>query len=124
MGIVDNAVYVDGRRHSEPESLKSTYELMEQTGGMAWIGLYRPDRAEIESVGEEFSFHALAMEDTIHAHQRPKIERYGDVLFTVLRPARYIDSKELIDVGEVHVFTGPDFVVTVRHAESPDLGRV
>ena len=124
MGIVDNAVYVDGRRHSEPETLESTFELMNKSDGMAWIGMYRPDRSEIESVGEEFSFHALAMEDTIHAHQRPKIERYGEVLFTVLRPARYVDSQELVDLGEVHVFTGPNFVVTVRHAESPDLARV
>ncbi|HSV40561.1 MAG TPA: magnesium/cobalt transporter CorA [Nocardioidaceae bacterium] len=124
MGIVDNAVYVDGVRHAEPGSLESTYELMAEQHGMAWIGLYRPTRAEIESVGEEFSFHALAMEDTIHAHQRPKIERYEDVLFTVLRPARYVDTQELVELGEVHVFTGPDFIVTVRHAESPDLARV
>ena len=63
-------------------------------------------------------------EDTIKAHQRPKIERYGDVLFTVLRPARYLDAEERVEFGELHVFTGPDFVVTVRHAESPDLARV
>ncbi|HET7689191.1 MAG TPA: magnesium/cobalt transporter CorA [Nocardioidaceae bacterium] len=124
MGIVDNAVYVDGRRLAVPTSLDSTYELMRERDGMAWIGLYRPTREEIESVGDEFSFHALAMEDTIKAHQRPKIERYDGVLFTVLRPARYVDDREQVEFGEVHVFTGPDFVVTVRHAESPDLGRV
>jgi len=124
MGIVDNAVYVDGLRHAVPDSLESTFELVRSSHGMAWIGLYRPTREEILSVGDEFSFHALAVEDTINAHQRPKIERYEDVLFTVLRPARYVDSEERVEFGEVHVFTGPDFIVTVRHAESPDLARV
>jgi magnesium transporter len=124
MAVVDNAVYVDGRRHGEPPSLDQTYEFLREQRGMGWIGLYRPDQAEIVSVAEEFGFHPLAVEDTIKAHQRPKLERYDGVLFTVLRPARYIDSEERVEFGEVHVFTGPDFVVTVRHAESPDLARV
>ncbi|WP_447924653.1 magnesium and cobalt transport protein CorA [Georgenia muralis] len=124
MGIVDNAVYVDGERHAEPESLDVTYDLMRLRGGMGWIGLYRPDAAEISSIAAEFGLHELALEDTVSAHQRPKIERYGDVLFTVLRPARYLEDDERVEFGEVHVFTGPDFVVTVRHAESPDLARV
>ena len=97
---------------------------MHEQGGMAWIGLYRPPRAEVLSVAHEFSIHALAVEDTIKAHQRPKLERYDDVLFTVLRPARYIDEDERVEFGEIHVFTGPDFVVTVRHAESPNLASV
>jgi magnesium transporter len=124
MTVVDNAVYVDGRRFAEPDSLDVTYELLHECGGMAWIGLYRPDEAEIRSVAEEFGLHGLAVEDAIKAHQRPKLERYDDVLFTVLRPARYVDAAEEVEFGEVHVFTGKDFVVTVRHAESPDLGRV
>jgi magnesium transporter len=124
MGIVDNAVYVDGVRHAEPESVESTLELVAQTNGMGWIGLYRPTASEMESVGAEFSLHHLAMEDAVHAHQRPKIERYPGVLFTVLRPARYIDTEERVEFGEVHVFTGSNFVVTIRHAESPDLARV
>jgi len=124
MTVIDNAVYVDGRRRAEPESLEQTYELLAAEGGMAWIGLYRPDEAEIASIAREFDIHPLAVDDTIKAHQRPKLERYGDVLFTVLRPARYVDEEERVEFGEVHVFTGPDFVVTVRHAESPDLARV
>jgi magnesium transporter len=75
-------------------------------------------------VAEEFNIHPLAVEDTITAHQRPKLERYDDVLFTVLRPARYVEREERVEFGELHVFTGADFVVTVRHAESPDLMRV
>ena len=124
MAVVDNAVYVDGRRVAEPASLDLTYDVLREEGGMAWIGLYRPPRAEVLSVAEEFAIHHLAVEDTIKAHQRPKLERYDDVLFTVLRPARYLEEEERVEFGEIHVFTGPDFVVTVRHAESPDLAAV
>jgi magnesium transporter len=124
MSVVDSAVYVDGQRFAEPDTLEVTYELLRSSGGMGWIGLYRPERAEIRSVAKEFGIHELAVEDTISAHQRPKLERYDDVLFTVLRPARYIEADERVEFGEVHVFTGTDFVVTVRHAESPDLARV
>lgn len=124
MAIVDNAVYVDGRREAEPSSLDRTFELLHERRGLAWIGLYRPDETEIRSVATEFGFHPLAVEDTVVAHQRPKLERYGDVLFTVLRPARYLEDEERVQFGEVHVFTGKDFVVTVRHAEAPDLGNV
>ena len=124
MAVVDNAVYVQGRREAEPPSLEVTYEFLREQRGLGWIGLYRPDPEEITSVAEEFKIHSLAIEDTISAHQRPKLERYGDVLFTVLRPARYVEEEERVEFGELHVFTGEDFVVTVRHAESPDLGRV
>lgn len=124
MTVIDNAVYVDGRRACEPASLEDTYELLRDRHGMGWIGLYRPDPLEIESVAAEFGIHRLAVDDTISAHQRPKLERYGDVLFTVLRPARYLDDVERVEVGELHVFTGKDFVVTVRHAEAPDLRMV
>jgi magnesium transporter len=124
MTVVDNAVYVDGRRYAEPDSLDVTYELLRECDGMAWIGLYRPDEAEIRSVAHEFGLHPLAVEDAIKAHQRPKLERYGDSLFTVLRPARYVDESEEVEFGEVHVFTGKDFVVTIRHAEAPDLATV
>jgi magnesium transporter len=124
MALVDNAVYVDGRRSADPRSLDETYELLRQRSGMAWIGLYRPDADEIRSVAREFDLHPLAVEDAIAAHQRPKLERYGTTLFTVLRPARYLDETERVEFGEVHVFTGEGFVVTVRHAEAPDLGRV
>ncbi|HEY2549055.1 MAG TPA: magnesium and cobalt transport protein CorA [Streptosporangiaceae bacterium] len=124
MTVVDNAVYVDGRRSASPSSLEETYALMDQQHGMAWIGLYRPDAAEVQSVAREFDLHELAVEDAQEAHQRAKLERYGTTLFTVLRPARYIDSEERVEFGELHVFTGSDFVVTIRHAEAPDLGRV
>ncbi|WP_305094929.1 magnesium and cobalt transport protein CorA [Prescottella sp. R16] len=124
MTIVDSAVYVDGLRVERPESLEGTFATMNRCGGMAWIGLYRPDTVEIDSLATEFGLHHLAVEDTVAAHQRPKLERYDDTLFVVLRPARYLDDVEKVEFGEVHVFVGPDFVVTIRHAESPDLAQV
>ena len=95
MSVVDNAIYVDGRRVANPESLEQTYELLRDEHGMGWIGLYRPDDEEIASVATEFGLHQLAVEDAVHAHQRPKLERYGDTLFVVLRPARYVDPEEV-----------------------------
>jgi magnesium transporter len=79
--------------------------------GIAWIGLYRPDAAEFATVAAEFGLHPLPVEDVIHAHQRPKLERYGDMLFLVLRPARYVDQTETVEFGEVHVFAGQQYVI-------------
>ncbi|WP_309069468.1 magnesium and cobalt transport protein CorA [Microbacterium sp.] len=124
MPIIDNAVYVGGRRIENPTSLEETFEYMRSEGGMAWIGLFRPTREEIDKVAEEFSLHPLAVEDALQGHQRAKLERYGDTLFAVLLPARYLEHEETVEFGELHVFVGPDFVVTIRHAESPDLARV
>jgi magnesium transporter len=124
MMIVDNAIYVDGRRTLEPRTLRETYEVVRDVHGLAWIGLYRPTEEEFASVAGEFGLHELAVEDAIQAHQRPKIERYGDTLFVVLRPARYLDAPEEVEFGEVHVFVGHDFVITVRHGEAPALAEV
>lgn len=124
MTIIDNAVYVNGVRTADPEDLDETYFLLRQREGMAWIGLYRPDAAELRSVAEEFDLSHLAVEDALAGHQRAKLEHYGEGLFLVLRPARYLDDVEKVDFGEIHVFVGADYVVTVRHAESPDLARV
>lgn len=124
MTIIDNAVYVDGVRSAEPKNLEQTFETLARHGGMAWIGLYRPSETEMASVADEFGLHELAVEDAISAHQRPKLERYGDNLFTVLRPARYRDDTETVEFGELHIFTGKNFVVTVRHAEMSGVGHV
>jgi magnesium transporter len=123
--LVDTAIYVCGRRHQSPATLADTFRALRATpGSMAWIGLYRPAEAQLLSLGRELGLHGLAVEDAIVAHQRPKLERYGDTLFVVLRAARYLDAVEEVDFGEVHVFIGPDFVLTVRHSESPDLAVV
>ena len=125
VSIIDSAVYVDGDRVASPADLGDTYRtLHEHEGAVAWIGLYRPDQHELGSLAHEFDLHELAVEDAIVAHQRPKLERYDHTLFVVLRAAHYVDSREEVEFGEVHVFVGPDFVITVRHSESPDLSAV
>ena len=124
MALIDDAIYVDGRRVATPETLQDVFEVLKEKDGFAWIGLYRPTDDEIRSVADEFTLHHLAIEDALKGHQRAKIERYSDTLFLVLRPARYLDSEERVEFGELHVFVGPDFVVTIRRAESPDLASV
>ena len=124
--IVDSAVYVDGDpgRLTRVAGRDLRRPARSSPTGMAWIGLYRPEQHEVASLASEFELHELAVEDAIVAHQRPKLERYGDTLFVVLRPARYLDETEEVEFGEVHVFVGPDFVLTVRHSEAPDFGAV
>ncbi|WP_033818975.1 magnesium and cobalt transport protein CorA [Kitasatospora sp. MBT63] len=123
--VVDAAVYRDGHRVEAPSSLAEIYQQIPgKPGTMAWIGLLRPAEAQLTEAAERFGLHELAVEDAIVAHQRPKLERYGDTLFVVLRAARYLDDDEAVDFGEIHLFVGPDFVVTVRHSQSPDLSAV
>ncbi|WP_433862630.1 magnesium and cobalt transport protein CorA [Streptomyces sp. L7] len=123
--MVDSAIYADGVRVASPHTLAETYRALDDTpGGVAWIGLYRPTEQELMSLAEEFSLHPLAIEDAIVAHQRPKLERYDSVLFVVLKAANYLDAPEEVDFGELHLFVGPNFVITVRHSESPDLSTV
>jgi len=119
--IVDKAIYVDGRRAEAPPSLQETYEACRQSDGFAWIGLYEPTEEEFDSVAGEFDLHDLAVEDAIKAHQRPKLERYGDSLFVVLKSARYVDETETVEFGEIHAFVGPDFIITVRHGKASEL---
>jgi magnesium transporter len=124
MPIVDNAIYRAGKRSTETVSLDLTFEDLRDNGGFAWIGMYRPTEEEIRAVATEFTLHHLAVEDALKGHQRPKLERYDETLFVVLRPARYLDAPEEVEFGEIHLFVGSNFVVTIRHGESPDLGRV
>jgi magnesium transporter len=122
--IVDRAIYRDGQRSAEAGTLAELSAASRDGGGVAWLGLHQPTAEELAAVAEEFDLHELAVEDTIHAHQRPKLERYGDTLFLVLRPAGYIDETERVEFGEIHVFAGPQFVITVRHGAASELGRV
>ena len=124
MPVVDNAIYQGGRRVATPSSLEESFEARAEHGGFAWIGLYRPTDQELDAVATEFRLHPLAVEDARKGHQRAKLERYGDTLFVVLRPARYLDDEERVEFGELHVFTGRDFAITIRRAESPDLSKV
>src|SRR5215216_5925433 len=123
--VVAAALYRDGRRVESPPTVAETARrLRDQRGTMAWIGLYRPAEPQLLAVAEEFGLHELAVEDAIVAHQRPKLERYGDTLFVVLRAARYLDEVEEVEFGELHLFVGSNFVLTVRHSQAPDLAVV
>jgi magnesium transporter len=123
--VVDTAIYRDGRRIETPATVSETARrLREQPGTVAWIGMFRPAEAQFLPVADDFGLHEVAVEDAIVAHQRPKLERYGDTLFVVLRSATYLDDAEEVEFGEIHVFVGPDFVLTVRHSRTPDLGAV
>jgi magnesium transporter len=121
--IVNQAVYEHGRRLAEPVALEDTYEQSRREGAFAWIGLLEPTEEEFESVRREFGLHELAVEDAIIAHQRPKLEFYGDSLFIVLKTARWIDTDERIELGELLIFVGDGFIVSVRHGE-PSLRDV
>ncbi|RFA23491.1 magnesium and cobalt transport protein CorA [Subtercola boreus] len=124
MTITDNAVYVGGRRTAEPKTLDETFEVMREHQGVAWIDMLHPDKTELRAVADELNLHHLAVEDALTGHQRSKLERYGETLFVVLRPAEYLDDVEKVKFGEVHVFMGPDFMVSVSHSDFPDIGTV
>ncbi|GAB2590360.1 magnesium and cobalt transport protein CorA [Streptomyces capparidis] len=120
--VVDCAVYRDGHRVGEHATQREALRRVRERGeGFVWIGLHEPTQEEFSGIAELFGLHPLAVEDAVHAHQRPKLERYDDVLFTVFKTVRYVDHTELtatsevVDTGEIMVFTGPDFVITVRH---------
>jgi magnesium transporter len=119
--IVDCAHYKDGSRQDVgplpiEEAAKRCHE-----EGFVWIGLIDPDDAELRKVATRFELPELAVEDAMQAHQRPKLEDYDDGYFLVLHTARYLDDVEEVEFGEVHVFTGPGFVIVVRHGKASEL---
>jgi magnesium transporter len=122
--IIDCAVYQDGKRRPGELALDQAYEAGLEENAFVWIGLYEPDEAEFESVRREFNLHELAIEDAIHAHQRPKLEVYDDTLFVVLKTARYVEADDTVEFGEIMLFIGPQFVVAVRHKPASALGDV
>jgi magnesium transporter len=123
--MVDAGLYVAGKRIATPPTVVEACSALRKTNGaMAWIGLFRPTESQFRPVAEEFGLHEVAVEDAIVAHQRPKLERYGDTLFVVLRSATYLDREEEVEFGEIHLFVGPNFILTVRHSRTPDLAVV
>ncbi|MFH8746264.1 magnesium and cobalt transport protein CorA [Streptomyces rimosus] len=125
--IVDCGVYRDGRRVSDHVTPSQAMAGVRADGGFAWIGLHEPTEAEFAEIAREFGLHPLAVEDAVHAHQRPKLERYDDTLFTVFKTVHYVEHAELtatsevVETGEVMCFTGRDFIVTVRHGGQGSL---
>jgi magnesium transporter len=122
--IIDCAVYQDGKRRPGELALHEAYEAATGENTFVWIGLYEPDEAEFDSVRREFDLHELAVEDAIHAHERPKLEVYDDTLFVVLKTARYIGETDTVEFGEIMLFIGPQFMVAVRHKPASALGDV
>lgn len=119
--IVDCGVYREGKRVEDDLSLDEAYELAGGDDAFVWVGLHNPSSEEFDDVARRFHLHELAVEDAIKAHQRAKLEVYGSSLFVVLKPAVYDDDSEAILFGEIMLFVGERFVVTVRHG---DLGSI
>ena len=116
--IVDCAVYEDGRRRPGELPIRNASEASRRGNAFVWIGLHEPNEEEFDAVSREFELHELAVEDAIKAHQRPKLEVYGDSLLLVLKPARYVASDGTVEFGEILAFVGDGFLITVRHGES------
>jgi len=114
--IVNCALYTDGRRTANIQ-LKNAGDILKQTEGFVWIGLHEPQEETLQLVQQEFGLHDLAIEDAHRAHQRPKVEIYGNSVFIVLRTAQ-INSEHHIEFGETHFFLGNNFIITVRHGSS------
>jgi magnesium transporter len=122
--IVDCAIYRDGRRTEGPQDFSDALDEARADGGFVWIGLHEPTEREFATVTQEFGLHPLAVEDALKAHQRPKLEVYDDSLFVVLKPVVYEPDSDTVSTGEVMVFLGEGFVVTVRHGEGAPLSAV
>ncbi|MGH9117328.1 MAG: magnesium and cobalt transport protein CorA [Acidimicrobiales bacterium] len=122
--IVDCAVYANGVRRAGVVDLDHALESVKDPDAFVWIGVFEPEAEEFKAVAKEFYLHELAVEDAIRAHQRPKLEVYGDSLFCVLKTARYLDDTESVEFGELQIFVGHDFVVAVRHGHASPLSEV
>jgi len=116
-GIVNSAAYAGGLRVGEV-AIPDISEVLKQPDRFVWIGLHEPDAELLAEVQQEFSLHDLAVEDAARAHQRPKLERYGDCLFVVLRTAHLDRDTGEIEFGETHLFVGSNYIVSVRHGPS------
>ncbi|RLK54667.1 magnesium and cobalt transport protein CorA [Actinokineospora cianjurensis] len=126
--VVDCGVYVDGSRlPGRWTHIDAVAEVRRRGEGFVWIGLHEPDARQIQGVAETFGLHELAVEDAVQAHQRPKLERYDDNLFMVLKTVRYVEhespttANEIVETGEIMAFLGADYVVTVRHGKHSGL---
>lgn len=123
--IVDCAMYRDGRRSPAPEDFSDALDEARASGdAFLWVGMHEPTEEEFEHVSSEFGLHKLAVEDALTAHQRPKLEVYDDSLFVVLKPVVYDEDTDSVTTGELMVFIGDSFVVTVRHGEGAALAAV
>jgi magnesium transporter len=122
--IVDCALYREGVRvplDVSGDDLGAVRDALHGDGGFVWVGLHEPEQAELDRVSEVFGLHPLAVEDALNAHQRPKLERYDKTLFLVLKTLWYVDERDAVETGEIALFVGDSFVVSVRHGEGTEL---
>ncbi len=117
MTIVNCALYESGHRRDGELPLERAGKAVRDEGAFVWLGVFEPTAEEFQAIADEFDLHELAVEDAIKAHQRPKVEQYGDTLLVVVKTAHYVDPEEVIEVGELLLFVNPAFIVTVRHGE-------
>ncbi|MET8078507.1 magnesium and cobalt transport protein CorA [Streptomyces sp. NPDC005303] len=127
--VVNCVTYKEGARIPVDGDLVDTVERMRRSrDGFVWLGLHEPSDHEFEGIADLFDLHPLAVEDAVEAHQRPKVERYGETLFAVFKTVCYVEHEELtatsevVNTGEIMVFVGEDFVITVRHGSHGSLG--
>jgi magnesium transporter len=127
--VVNCVMYQDGVRVPQCTDLVDAVRMVRKTGeGFVWLGLHEPTDREFAGIAELFDLHPLAVEDAVEAHQRPKLEHYGDTLFAVFKTVCYVEheqltaTSEVVDTGEIMVFVGKDFVITVRHGRHGSLG--
>ena len=115
--MVDCGVYADGKRlpgkYTHAAALNKVHELeAEGRAAFVWIGLHEPDEHQMQAVADVFGLHELAVEDAVHAHQRPKLERYDNTLFLVLKTVKYVEhesvakAREIVETGEIMIFVG------------------
>ncbi|MFG2790871.1 magnesium and cobalt transport protein CorA [Streptomyces sp. NPDC048419] len=127
--VVNCVTYRDGVREPAGSDLVDAVKRVRKNGdGFVWLGLHEPTDQEFAGIAELFDLHPLAVEDAVEAHQRPKLERYGETLFAVFKTVCYVEhekltaTSEVVNTGEIMVFTGEDFVITVRHGMHGSLG--
>ena len=130
-GVVDCALYVDGKRQPGDWTYADALEVARrEEHGFVWLGLHQPELTEMTAIAETYGLHELAVEDAVKAAQRPKLERFNDVTFLVLRTARYCEHAELtensevVETGQVMLFIGPKFLISVRHGDACRLSPV
>ena len=116
-GVINCVAYSKGIRVANIE-IEEINKMLKQRDKFVWVGLNEPDTDLLKKIQYEFDLHDLAIEDAHNAHQRPKLETYGDTIFLVLRTAQINATTHHIDFGETHFFLGHNFIVNVRHGSS------
>ncbi|MGI5246215.1 magnesium and cobalt transport protein CorA [Dactylosporangium sp. CA-139066] len=128
--IVDCALYIDGERQPGEPHYAEALHTAQRRRGFVWIGLKEPRAAEMAAIAETFELHELAVEDAVQSRQRPKVERYGEMILLTMRTARYVehdeltDTSEVVETGDVLMFIGEHFIITVRHGDATRLAPV